>query len=266
MAGKTQAVALRVPYRADPIESPVVAYGEGPARIEFLQDDEASWGRVSFESLDSLRVCRGEHAPFDSSGILERPWPWVFVVENSQWLAERYAYESEHYRDAYNFGGDVDEMIRDFRHFVFTFHDQFVEAIAAGIWLESSPERLRSADLEPGHPLRELPDSAVSERFVESGITCQIRANPRPIEELIADARLCSQVLWAFAAELDGTATISWTVRVRTREGRAFAQLCQYFGNVVEEFRDIPTVDDVRPWIREWLAEVSTSRRDMGRR
>ncbi len=265
MTQKPRVVTLNVPYRADPVESPIVAYGDGPSRIEFLQDDEVSWGRVTFESLDSLRVCRGEFPPFDTSGVREQPWPWVFVLENSLWLTERHAYESDHYRDSYNFGGDVDEMLRDFRHFVFTFHDQFVEAIAAGIWLDSSSARLESTDLEPGHPLFGLPESATTERFIDSGITCQVRTNPRPLEDLVRDAQLCSQNLYEFAAELDGTASSSWTLRIRTRNGSAVGQLCQYFGNVVEEFQDIPTLDYIRPRIHEWLNEVSARRRDMGK-
>ncbi len=253
-----------MPLQADRVASPILAYGDKLTRLEFLLDDEQTWGRVLFEKLDSLRVSRGEYAPCrTAAGPPLRTW--VFVIEDSPWLVERHAYEARHYRDAYEFGGDVDEMLRDYSHYLFRFHDEFVEAIAAGIWMDSSPSRLADAEPHPRHPFHDLPESAIVDRFVEHGISCQVRRNPEPTKNLLAGSRLCSQKLYQFAAELDGRASVSWTLRIRSCKGRVTAQLCGYFGDVVEEFAEVPALEALRPRMRDWLGEVHARRREMGK-
>ncbi len=256
---------LAVPFQADSIESPIVCSGDGPTRIEFPLNDEQAWGRITFESLDSIRVSRGESTPFDIAWSSIQPCGWVAVVEESPWLQERYKYEKQAYGDSYNFGGNVDEMLRDFRHYVFRFHDEFVEAIAAGIWIESSPTRIGNAISSDNHPLTQLTNDCISERILAHGISCQVRRNPRPLEQLVTDANFCSQKLFQFAAELEGDAQVSWTLRIRLRGDTAISQLCDYFSNVVEEFDYVPTLVEIRPYIERWMGEVSERRRAMGK-
>ena len=256
---------LRVPVRADSVGAPVVVYDDMP-RIEFLLDDETSWGRVLFEGLDAIRVCRGEHSPYEISDVTEdERWPWVVRVRRSPWQLERHAYEAGHYRGAYEFGGDVDEMLRDFRHYVFLFHDQFVEVIARGIWFESSSQRLGAEPPSPDHPLLALPESEVVQRVTAHGIVCQVRKNPKPLPELSDASELCSQVLYQFAAELDGNHSVSWTLRLRTDEGITKAQWCGYFGKVHEEFDRVPELGELLPRVDAWLGEVAERRRKMGK-
>ena len=141
---------IAVPVLADSVEGPTVAYGAGPASINFVTQDER-WGRVTFEKLDSLRVSRGEYEPYPSDWKEGDPVHWVSVVAPSPWLRERYGYEKRHYSQAYEFGGDVDEMLRDFSHYVFSFHDQFVEVLCAGIWFESADGCI--GNREPRRPI-----------------------------------------------------------------------------------------------------------------
>ncbi len=54
---------LDVPLKADFVDSPVVQYGGGLTAIHFTTD-EGRWGRVTFERLDSIKICRGEYHPF----------------------------------------------------------------------------------------------------------------------------------------------------------------------------------------------------------
>jgi hypothetical protein len=203
--------------------------------------------------------------PYETSWSPEDPGQWVATVVDSVWLRERYEYEKRHYENAYNFQGDVDEMLRDFKHYVFHFHDEFVEAISAGVWFEAAPERLSDTAPLPPHPLVALDESTVVDRFVGHGISCQVRRNPLTTAQLITNATFCSQKLFQFAAELDGRADVDWTVRIRTRLGKPFAQLCAYFGNVTREYDHIPTLDEVRPHVLAWLEEVSERRREMGK-
>jgi hypothetical protein len=147
---------IAVPVLADSIEGPIVTYGAGPESINLVTQDER-WGRVTFEKLDSLRVSRGECEPYPSDWKEGDPVHWVSVVAPSPWLHERYEYEKRRYSQAYEFGGDVDEMLRDFSHYVFSFHDQFVEVLCAGIWFESADECIGAQELGPNHPLLDLP-------------------------------------------------------------------------------------------------------------
>lgn len=124
-----------VPLTADSVESPVVNYGGGMTAIQFLTDD-GRWGRVAFEGLDSIKVSRGEYEPFLSAPGEENAFYWVTTISNSVWLGERYEYEKRYYGESYNFGGNEDEMVTEFSHYVFSFHDKFVEVLAAGIWFE----------------------------------------------------------------------------------------------------------------------------------
>jgi hypothetical protein len=252
--------SLEVPVIADSVEAPIVTYGDGPTSINFLLDDRR-WGRVTFEKLDSIRVSRGEYEPYESSGRRR----WVSTVSHSPWLRERYEYEKRHYGDAYEFGGNVDEMLRDFSHYVFHFHDQFVEVLSAGIWFETADECIGGRQLESSHPLLNLPESSVSHRFEAHGITCQVRRNPRSMDELVRSAAYCSQTLLQFAAELGGTPSVSWTVSLRIRDGKSRAYLKSYFGKVEEEHDCVPGLADVQPRIEAWLQEVQERRRQMGK-
>jgi hypothetical protein len=142
------AYGLRVPLTADSVESPIVNYGGERTCIHFLTDDEVSWGRVTFEGLDSLKVSRGEYEPFPAAPGEEETFYWVTTISNSTWLRERYEYEKRYYCSCYNFGGDVNEMLADYSHYVFSFHDEFVEVLAAGIWFESANTMLAWIPME----------------------------------------------------------------------------------------------------------------------
>ncbi|MDX2170416.1 MAG: hypothetical protein SF182_25315 [Deltaproteobacteria bacterium] len=253
---------IAVPVLADPVEGPTVTYGVGPASINLMTRDER-WARVTFDNLDSLRVSRGEHDPYPNDWQEGEPLHWVSIVAPSPWLRERYAYEKRHYGQAYQFGGDVDEMLRDFSHYLFRFHDQFVEVLCRGIWFEVADEPLGNRDPDSKHPLLDLPPSFVSESFEAHGIRCQVRRNPRPLGEIIKDAELCSQKLFQFAAELDGAANVTWTAAVRVRDGRVRSVLQSYFGKVERTFDGVATLEDTRPCVEEWLREVKDRRARM---
>jgi hypothetical protein len=122
-------------------------------------------GEVTFEKLDSIRVSRGEYEPYESSCSDGDPNRWVSTVANSPWLLERYEYEKHHYGNAYEFGGDVSEILRDFSHYVFHFHDQFIEVFSAGIWFETDDEYIGDREPDSDHPHRDLPASSVSDSF-----------------------------------------------------------------------------------------------------
>ena len=255
---------MQVPLTADSVDSPIVNYGGGVTSINFLTKD-GCWGRVTFEKLDSIKVSRGEYEPYPAAPGEEKTLSWVSIVSNSQWLKERYEYEKRYYGTAYNFGGNVEEMLADFSHYVFHFHDQFVEVLCDGIWFESADTSLGNLEPDSNHPLRELPESAISERFEAHGIICQVRRNPRSIDELKRNAKFCSQTILEVAAELDGRSSTAWTLSLRVRDGVLRSTLRGYFGNGVQQFNSIPSLMDIRSKIDMWLAEVHERRKKMGK-
>ncbi len=252
-----------VQVEADSVLSPTVVYGEPMTAIYFEDENEKNC-RITFERLDSIRVCRGEYCPYDDDWKENAPNYWVSKVENSSWLNERHQYEARHYKNAYGFGGDVDEMLSEFSHYLFSFHDQYVEVLAAGIWIEESEEPLDSAELSAGHPFLPLSHDQ-TEIITAHGLKCHIWKNPADIGRLTKNAKFCSQTLMEFAPELDGSITTSIHLYLRYRNGELCSVLTQGFGGEIAFFREVAGVDSVRPYIEKWLGEVSERRREMGK-
>ncbi|MFO0913570.1 MAG: hypothetical protein U0795_11485 [Pirellulales bacterium] len=254
----------KVPIEADSVDSPIVHYGDPLTAIHFTTSD-GRWGRITFERLDSLRVSRGESDPYPPAPNYPDAFHWVTTISDSAWLRERYNYEQLHYGKAYNFGGNVDEMLEEYCHYVFSFHDQFVEAIAAGIWFETDNNFLGNRDLDVSHPLKGLVHLSAIEHFEGSGIRCFVRRNPMQPDEIDRAASLCSQTILEIGAELGGSGHPDWTVTRRVRNGIGRSYLRSYFGNVVESYADIPSVAEIRLHVDRWLAEVRERRQQMGK-
>jgi hypothetical protein len=258
------AYPLEVPLVADSVDSPVVQYGGPVTAIQFPTND-GRWGRVTFERLDSLRVSRGEHDPYPHAPEDTSEYHWVTTISNSAWLRERYEYEKRHYGTSYNFNGNVDEMLDEFSHYVFYFHDEFVEAIAAGIWFEVDDTMFGDRDLDVSHPLRGLAHLEIAERFESSGITCFVRKNPLLADEIERAAKLCSQTIIEVRAEKGGQSRPDWFLTHRVKNGIGKSYLRSYFGNSVETYSGIPSLSEIRPRIDVWLSEVRERRRQMGK-
>lgn len=254
----------KVPLDADPVAPPIVHYGEPITAIHFETKDER-WGRVTFERLDSLKVSRGEFYPFAYPPTEPPEFSWVATISNTAWLRARYEYEKQHYGGNYNFNRNVDEMLEEYSHYVFSFHDEFVEAIAAGIWFEAGETFLGDQPLEPSHPLKGLSHLGPSEYFESSGIQGFVRRNPLSNEDIDRAAALCSQTVFEIGAVLDGRSSTSWSVTRRVKNGMPRSYLRNYFHNSVQSFEGIPTLAEVRPQIDQWFSEVRERRRKMGK-
>ena len=257
------AIGFKVPIDADSVESPQVHYGEPLTGIYFLTDDE-QYGRITFENLDSIKVSRGEYLPYEDDWKKDQPYCWVTKVQNSTWLKERHEYESNYYGSSYEFGGNVDEMLSDFNHYVFSFHDQFIEVIARGIWFEKSSESLLGKELSNSHPFLPITTENMV-KFDAHGLTCQARINPINDEELKDNSLYCSQKLIEFALELDGTASVNHTLILAYRNKQLISSLRGYFGKEIIEFKKIAHLDDVKKYIESYMKEVAERRKAMGK-
>lgn len=258
-----QAKGIFIPIVADFVLSPDIIYSEKLTGIYFQTEDE-QYGRITFENLDALKICRGENLPFNSNWEEGQEYPWVYKVENSKWLKERFVYENENYGNLYEFGNNVNEMLTDFSHYLFKFHDQFVEVIARGFWFEQDKTSLYNRELQVGHPFLNLTESN-KEEYVSHNLTCQIRTNPKSQDKLISDAIFCSQKLLEFALELDGNASIDHSLILSYRNGKLTSSLKGYFGKQIAEFNGVAKFEDVKPYIDNYMKEVSERRKQLGK-
>lgn len=256
------AKGIIIPVIADFVLSPDVFYGDELTGIYFQTQDE-QYGRITFENLDALKICRGEYLPYSDNWEDGQKFPWVYSVENSNWQRERYNYEKNNYGSSYEFGGNVNEMLTDFSHYIFKFHDQFVEVIARGFWFEQAKTSLFNKELQAGHPFLSLPDNN-AEKFVANNLTCQVRTSSKRQEELISDAKFCSQKLIEFALELDGKASVSYSLILSYRNGKLISSLRGYFGKEIIEFDGIAKLTDVKPYVEKYMGEVYDRRKNNG--
>ena len=65
----------------------------------------------------------------------------------------------------------------------------------------------------------DLKDSDTQETFSVEGYRCHVRVNPKPLDRLVADSRFCSQPLYQFALELDGSASVDWCAKLLSCTG-----------------------------------------------
>jgi hypothetical protein len=143
---------------------------------------------------------------------------WVFTVAESPWLAERHHYEMQRYSTA---------LLQTHQHYVFQFHDEFAEAIAEGIWLDTA-DRARPFGRLAWHPLAVLDPGLPCERFRSaSGIEWELRRAPVPDAELISGSQLCSQRLYQLNLVLDGHSREAASIWLRTRNGHVISRFTQ---------------------------------------
>jgi hypothetical protein len=260
---------IRIPFPPDRVLSPELIYRGTPPSCIYYVTAEDEPIRVTFEGLDAIKGCRGEFLPYPSDDSVETGFASLYIVENSRWLRERHAYEARYYRNCYEWGGDVDEMLTDYDHYLLSFHDEFIEWIGAGIWFEKHPEPFSDdlasdGPLPHDHPLSRLPLSTIIKRFVVDGITCQVRANPKPMEVILQGAYYCSQPVFEFVMELDGHLSLDYRVEVRERRGSVKSRLRNCMGTIKSTHDGVVTSEQARALVEPYIREVSERRRERG--
>lgn len=247
-----------IPIIADPVLSPDFHYGDCSG-IYFVTDDN-KYGRITFEKLDAVKICRGEVMPYKFDYSLANYSTWIYQIENSKWQLERFNYEKKYYGSSYEFCGDVNEMQTDFKHYLFSFHDQFIEIIARGFWFEKDMESLFGKDLMKGHPFLPLPMENV-EIIEFKSLKSQIRKNLKSKHQLIQDAQYCSQKIYEFALEIDGKSTVDHTVLLSYTNGKLISTLRGYFGEKGVEFDGFVKLEQIIPFIKKYIEEVYERRK-----
>ena len=261
---------LSVPLQADSVLSPRLAFGHlplfpadadyPPNAIYFsLPADEGGLGRVTFEGLDAVRGSRGEHLPFPRAVPLTEPArirDWVFEVFDSPWLAERHAYENRHYQTP---------LLDTHQHYLFSFHDQFIEAIAQGVWFDK-PDPDEPLVSPSSHPLASFSQvDPVETRRSPSGIQWELRRCRKDEVTLIRDSHLCSQRLYQFNLVLDGESREAASVWLRTSRGRTYSRMTRNWVSELARCGGLATPHHFLSAWERYMAEVADRRRSMGK-
>lgn len=259
------AIPFPVPIVADPVLSPQIRIGrldvEPPGvtttaldAIVFPLGDE-SLGRVTFEGLDAIRRARGEYLPYERRGSTFARDEWVYLVEDSGWLAERHGYEQGHYDTP---------LIDSHDHYLFVFHDEFIEAIARGIWLDQPALGDPFAPPET-HPLLPLSDPGSRGPSESFGISWELVVNPVPVDDLLVSSLLCSQRLMQYDIVLDGHRREHASVWIRTRRGETVSSFVTgFFGNTPVDVAGVASELTFSTLWLECVESVATRRREMG--
>lgn len=257
---------IHIPIEADRVLPPTLHCGNLTG-IYFQTEDNAH-GRITFDKLDSVKLSRGECIPYEfvkggNAPVAENGiFPWIFTVQDSPWQVERYDYEKRYYGKNYEFGGAVEEMILDYSHYVFRFHDEFIEAIARGFWFEKDDISLWNKPLSPGHPFLPIPND-IEQSYEKHGIRYYIMTNPIPLPDLLANTRYCAQRLLEIEIELDGSRSRSWNLRAINRLGKTVFILGQLFGKPILTKDTMISIDEIKPLYEKFLLEVAHRRKKM---
>jgi hypothetical protein len=215
-----RAIPFAVPLTADPVLGQRLLYGSHatddvkpgmrPNDAILFPMSSGRLGRVTFEGLDAIKASRGECLPYERATADGLPDEWVYLVVPSGWLTERDRYEREFYDTP---------LTLDYDHYLFSFHDEFIEAIAQGVWFDHvTTPNVHAVPLD--HPLLELSPLAIALSATAEGIAWELRVNPKPMAELVDASRFCSQRLFQYNLVLDDGSREHRSVWLRTRNGR----------------------------------------------
>lgn len=259
----SRAVPLSVPLKADAVGPCRLTFGhlavagadEGTTRPAdnalFFETSDDLLGRVTFEGLDAIRASRGEAAPYDDGHDFSS---WVYDVLGSTWLAERHSYEWRNYETP---------LLETHQHYLFRFHDEFVEAIAQGIWVDTvSPSVPFTIGTE--HPGSTFPLGRIVDHGEAHGVSWQIRSTEVEEQTLIDHSALCSQRLFEFSVHLDGTDGVCATAFVRTRDGRTRTHLTRPWVGIVASVDGIAAPGSFAAQWDGYCREVVARRQEMG--
>lgn len=249
-SNKEQIIPIQIPVIADYVLSPIVVYNDDFTSINFETQDEA-FGRITIENLDAIKMCRGEIPPYDDPTALEDYiiGTWVYRVQHSEWLQERYQYEKEHYEQAYEWGNSVEEMLTDYSHYFFRFHDEFVEVIAKGFWFEKGDSSFVGKSLPKEHPFLPI-DHVYTDSLAIAEKNYNFKINPKSINQLIEDSTYCQQKLVEVYLTLPEEDFQEGSLRIKKIKDKIISFYQPTFGKAMFIKEGIATVEDLKNYLK----------------
>lgn len=223
--------------------------------------ESKKYNRFTFEKLDSIKMSRGEYLSFGNKR--QNSWGVFYEIENSEWLKERYEYEKRHYEKSYEFNGDVEDILRDYKHLYFNFGGQFIEVICRGFWCETSFEPLFGKRLIKGHPFRDI-EKNNSIIIEHAGLVGHIFQNMLSQNQLIEQALYCSQKLFSFGIEVNNHINVNHVVQLMNRNDEVKSSLRGHFGAELKTFDKVAQIEDVKLLLLNYMEEVAKRKRVKG--
>lgn len=245
-----KAIGILIPIENDIIDRPIVSFTARLTSFCFITNDEQH-GRITFDSLDSIKVSRGEFLPYKENWKESDPYYWVYKIEDSKWLKERYKYEKKHYENCYGFGGNVDKMLTDYTHYLFRFHDEFVEVITKGFWFEKNSKSLINQPLSLNHPSLKSVGNKV-ETIEIKGKKIKIVSNELSLEEMKKNSKFHEQrALEFYKEENDGEFSEIFTLFIFQRNKIITSNLRAPFRNNIFTKKGIMDINDIKPFLEK---------------
>lgn len=245
----TYLTPIQIPVIADYVLSPIVIYGEEFTSINFETQDE-EFGRITLQNMDAIKICRGELPPYDDPTEINDfvIGTWVYKVENSDWLQERYQYEKEHYEQSYEWGNSVDEMLTDYSHYFFRFHDEFVEVIAKGFWYEQAEETFIGKPLSKNHPFLAI-ENGFTDELIVGDKNYFFKYNPISAATLEKQVQFCQQKLIEIWLSLPKDDFMEGSLRIKKSNNKTISYYQPTFGKAVFLKEGIATIEDLKNYL-----------------
>jgi hypothetical protein len=137
--------------------------------------------------------------------------------------------------------------------------------MAEGIWVEQIGPKMTD-DVPEDHPLNNLPTSLPAEVFVLHRLHCELRRNPRPLEDILGASRLCSQKLFQFYLTLDGKQRPSYPAKLRTVYGKSTTRLSTGWPHPdLSSIERVATVEEMMPAWEQYVLKVADRRTELGK-
>lgn len=245
----TYLTPIQIPVIADYVLSPIVIYGEEFTSINFETQDE-EFGRITLQNMDAIKICRGELPPYNDPTEVDDfvIGTWVYKVENSNWLQERYQYEKEHYEQSYEWGNSVDEMLTDYSHYFFRFHDEFVEVIAKGFWYEQAEESFVGKPLTKNHPFLAI-ENGFTDQLTVGDKTFYFKYNLLSVATLEKQVQFCQQKLIEIWLSLPKDDFMEGSLRIKKSNNKTISYYQPTFGKAVFLKEGIATIEDLKNYL-----------------
>lgn len=247
---KQQIIPIQIPVIADYVLSPIVIYGDDFTSINFETEDE-KFGRITIQNMDAIKICRGEMPPYHDPTEMKDYiiGTWVYKVENSNWLQDRYQYEKKYYGESYEWGNSVAEMLTDYTHYFFRFHDEFVEVIAKGFWFEKGDSSFVGKPLPEGHPFLSI-DNVKADETTVADKKYFFKYNPLATDILANHVQFCQQKIIEVWLSLPYDDFLEGSLRIKHLDGKIISFYQPTFGKSSFIKEGIATIEELKEFLK----------------
>ena len=155
-------------------------------------------------------------------------------------------------------------MLSDFKHYVFKFHDEFIEVLAKGFWFEKSEKSLKNKPLQETHPYLPL-NRNIKEEFNYEGVNYIVIKTQIDTKTLSENAFYYEQKLVEIHLELDQKYSLYKTLYLQRRSNKLISTLNSSFAKEKVIREGIATFEEIKELIEESIREIIQRRKNMNK-